>query len=195
MDRLNYREWFLSRYSLRMVNELICHIVNYFIFTIKLFLKNSVVYPSVRIYGARRLRIGRDVAIRENSYLQIAKKGFINIGNDVFIGMFCVMDGAGGITIGDGVAISYHTSIISASHRHDNLEVPSGEQGFITKGIKIENNVWMGAKVVVLDGVTVGEGAIIGAGSVVTSDIPKFAIAVGVPARVIRYRNIELNKD
>lgn len=195
MDRMTPKEWLLNRYSFRMVKEIFCHMANYLIFTIKLFLKNSVIYPSVRIYGARRLKIGRDVAIRENSYLQVAKKGFINIGNDVFIGMFCVLDGAGGITIGDGVAISYHTSIISASHRHDNLEIPSGEQGFVAKGIKIENNVWIGAGVTVLDGVTVGEGAIIGAGSVVTSDIPKFAIAVGVPARVIRYRNIKLNKD
>ena len=94
MDKLTLKEWFLSRYYVRMLNECVCQFVNYFIFTTKLFLRNSVIYPGVRIYGATRLKIGRDVAIRENSYLQIAKKLFIDIGNDVFICMFCVLDGA-----------------------------------------------------------------------------------------------------
>jgi acetyltransferase-like isoleucine patch superfamily enzyme len=185
---MTFKEWIFTRYILRALNDVFGYLINYFVLNFKLFLKNSVIYPGVKIYGARNIRIGRDVAIRENCYLNAPKGGFVHIGEDVFIGMFCVIDGTGGVVIGNGAAISYHTSIISASHRYDDLAFPSGEQGFTALGIKIEDNVWIGANASILDGVTIGEGAIIGAGSVVTSDIPKFAIAVGVPARVIKYR-------
>lgn len=186
---MNLKEWILTRYFLRAILELLSYCLNYLVLNFLLFFRNSFIYPGVKISGIGRIRIKRDVAIREGTYLYAPKTGFINIGEDVFIGMYCILDGAGGITIGDGVAIAYHTSIISATHSYDSPNVPSGEQGFTVKGIKIENNVWIGANVSVLDGVTIGEGSIIGAGSVVTGDIPKFAIAVGVPARVIRYRN------
>lgn len=185
---MTFKQWFLTRYFLRALNDLRRYFLNYIILNFRVFYRNSVIYPGTKIFGAGNIKIGRDVAIRENCYLYAPERGFINIGEDVFIGMFCVIDGTGGVSVGDGVAISYHTSIISASHKYDNIETFSGEQGFTAKGIKIERNVWLGANVSVLDGVNIGEGAVIGAGSVVTSDIPKFAVAVGVPARVIKYR-------
>lgn len=178
----------LTRYILREINDVFGYSINYFVLSLKLFLKNSVIYPGVKIYGLKNIKIGKDVAIRENCYLNAPRGGFVHIGEDVFIGMFCVIDGSGGVTIGNGVAIAYHTSIISSSHRYNDKTVPPGEQGFTAKGIKIENNAWIGANVSILDGVIVGEGAIIGAGSVVTCDIPKFAVAVGIPAKIMKYR-------
>jgi len=62
------------------------------------------------------------------------------------------------------------------------------EQGVTYKGIVIEDDVWIGSKATIVDGVTIGQGAVIGAGSVVTKSIPAYAIAVGVPARVIGTR-------
>lgn len=186
---MTIKQWVLTRYFLRALNDIFSYLFNYIVLNLKLFLRNSIIYPGVKIYGAKNIRIGPDVAIRENCYLNAPKGGFINIEGDVFIGMFSVIDGTGGVKIGRGVAISYHTAIISALHKYDNIQVPPGEQGFSAKGIKIEDNAWIGANVCILDGVTIGEGAVIGAGSVVTGDIPKFAVAVGAPARVIKFRN------
>jgi acetyltransferase-like isoleucine patch superfamily enzyme len=185
---MTIKEWILTRYILRAISHQLRYLLNYFVLNSKVFFKNSVIYPGVKIFSTKNIKIGKYVVIKENTYLYVFKNGFIDIGEDVFIGMFCVIDGTGGVTIGNKVAISYHTSIISASHEYTDTEIPPGEQGTIAKGIKIEDNVWIGANVTILDGVSIGEGAIIGAGSVVTHDIPKFAVAVGVPATVIRYR-------
>ena len=62
------------------------------------------------------------------------------------------------------------------------------EQGIIARGVRIGDGAWIGAGAIVLDGVTVGEGAVVGAGAVVTRDVPPFAVAVGVPTRVVRQR-------
>lgn len=182
------RQWLLTRYILRALSDLFFYFLNYIVLNLKIALRNSVIYPGVKIFGLKNIKIGRDVAIREHCYLYAPKNGFIKIGQDVFIGMFCVIDGTGGVSIGSGAAISYHTCLIASSHKYENIQIPSGEQGFDAKGIRIGNNVWIGANVSILDGVVVGDGAIIGAGSVVTSDVPKLAVAVGVPARVIKYR-------
>jgi acetyltransferase-like isoleucine patch superfamily enzyme len=186
---MKIKEWISTRYILRAINDLAAHFFNYLFLNSKIFFRNSFIYPGTKIYGAKNIKISRDVAIRENCYLNAPKGGFINIGEDVFIGMFCVIDGTGGVDIGNGVAISYHCRLVSSSHIYDDIFKPSGEQGLTRKGIKIEDNVWLGANVTVLDGITVGEGAVVGAGSVVTQDIPRFAIAVGVPAKVIKYKN------
>ena len=185
---MTIKQWILTRYILRAISHQFRYSLNYFVLNFKLFFKNSVIYPGVKIFCTKNIKIGKYVVIKESCYLYAFKDGFIDIGEDVFIGMFCVIDGTGGITIGNRVAISYHTSIISASHKYTDLKISPGEQGIVAKGIKIEDNVWIGANVTILDGVTIGEGVVIGAGSVVTESIPKFAIAVGVPARVIKYR-------
>lgn len=185
---MSIKQWFLTRYILRAISHQFRYLLNYFILNFRIFFKNSVIYPGVRIFSSRNIKIDKYVVISENCYLYAFGNGFIDIGEDVYIGMFCVIDGTGGVTIGNRVAISYHTSIIAASHKHSDISMPPGEQGTDAKGIRIEDNVWIGANVTILDGVTIGEGAIVGAGSVVTKSIPKFAIAVGVPARVIKYR-------
>jgi acetyltransferase-like isoleucine patch superfamily enzyme len=186
---MTIKQWILTRYILRSVIHQLRYLFNFFFLSLMLFFKNSVIYPGVKIFSIKNMKIGKYVVVRENCYLYAFNDGFINIGEDVFIGMFCVIDGTGGVTIGNRVAISYHTSIISSSHKYADTELPPGEQGSISKGIKIEDNVWIGTNVTILDGVSIGKGAIIGAGSVVTSDIPSLAVAVGVPARVIKYRD------
>lgn len=185
---MTIKQWLTTRYFLRAVRDLLVYFLNYFIINFRIFLKNSILYPGVKIIGARRIKIGRDVVIRENCYFFVPEGGLINIGNDIFIGMSCIIDGTGGVTIGDGVGIGPHALIFSQSHNIDNKEVRSGEQGFITKGIRIGSNVLIGANATILDGVNIGEGVFVGAGSVVTEDIPPFTIAAGVPARVIKYR-------
>ncbi len=78
----------------------------------------------------------------------------------------------------------------TASHNIQNIEVPIKHQGHIVGDILIEDDVWIAAGVKIVGGVKIGKGAVIGAGSVVVKDIPPMAVAVGVPAKVIKFRTL-----
>lgn len=90
------------------------------------------------------------------------------------------------ITIGDHVAIAPEVCILAAGHDHRKRSLPN-----TAASVTIGNDVWVGARSTILQGVTIGEGAVIAAGSVVTRDIPPYSIAAGCPARVIKKRQIE----
>jgi acetyltransferase-like isoleucine patch superfamily enzyme len=107
----------------------------------------------------------------------------IRVGRDVFINQNCTMYDLGGIDIGDDVMIGPNVSIITSGHP---LE-PALRRAFVTaKPIVIERNVWIAAGVTIIGGVTIGENAVVAAGSVVTRDVPPNTLAGGNPARVIR---------
>ena len=78
--------------------------------------------------------------------------------------------------------------LIASTHIHANINRPIVDQGFTAEGIFIEDDVWLGAGVKVLDGVTIGTGTIVGAGSFVTTDLPAYSIAAGAPALVKKKR-------
>ena len=117
-----------------------------------------------------------------------ARGGAVEIGPATTIGPFCVLYGHGGLTIGRDCLIASHVVCIPENHCFDRRDLPVRLQGGSRKGISIGDDVWLATQVVVLDGVSIGRGAVIGAGAVVTTDIPPYAIAVGVPARIIAYR-------
>ena len=96
--------------------------------------------------------------------------------------------GRGGIKFGDYVLIGPNVVITSSQHRYDIKGVPILFQGHETKPVAIGNDVWIGANAVILPGVTVGDGTIIGAGAIVTSDTDPYSIIGGVPARKIGER-------
>jgi maltose O-acetyltransferase len=84
--------------------------------------------------------------------------------------------------------------IIAQNHRYSSIETPMRLQGNLPPyPVTIEDDVWIGARVIVLPGVAIHKGAIIGAGAVVTKDVPPYAICVGNPARVVKYRNETAN--
>lgn len=112
----------------------------------------------------------------------------LSIGRGVGINLGCWINARGGVTLGDNVITGPYCVIHSANHRLDRLNVPIQQQGFEEKPVRIGNNVWLGARVTVLSGVTIGDNAVVGAGAVVTKDIPSNAIAGGNPARIIRLR-------
>jgi len=112
--------------------------------------------------------------------------GTIEIGRFCTVNDYTILYGYGGIKIGDDVHIACHTTIVSSSHDYAKLGTDGFSKDLLGKGIVIENSVWIGANVVIRDGVTIGTHSVIGAGSVVTRDIPAYSIAVGVPARVIK---------
>jgi acetyltransferase-like isoleucine patch superfamily enzyme len=133
------------------------------------------------------ISIGDRSAICRYAVIQAAG-GNISIGSHTIIGDFCSLYGQGGLIIGDKVMIASGCRIIPNQHTFENIDLPIIDQHCKSSGISIQDGVWMGSNAIVLDGVHIGQGAIIGAGSVVTHSIPAFSIAVGVPARVIRTR-------
>jgi acetyltransferase-like isoleucine patch superfamily enzyme len=115
--------------------------------------------------------------------------GTIHVGERTSISACCRIASTSRVTIGRLVQIAAFTYIGGGDHRIDRVDVPIIEQGFESRGgVEIEDDVWIGAGVVVHDGVYIGNGAVIGAGSVVTKDIPPYAVALGAPARVVRDR-------
>jgi len=129
-----------------------------------------IIQPNVCIYHADKLTIGERVTINDNSYLECS--GEIEIGSDVMIG--------------------HGVSILSNSHSFENINIPMNEQGETFGKISIGNNVWIGAKCTILKGVTIGEGAIIGAHSLVNKDVKPFEIVGGTPIHHIRFRGDKL---
>ena len=161
----------------------------------KISLQKAVVISDYCLLDARGtqnegITIGDNVVLSDNVRV-VCKEGSITIGNNVGIGANSSITAIAGntTTIGDNVLIAAYTYIGGVSYNYGRVDIPIAMQGHNPKGgICIGDNVWIGAGAIVLDGVTVGRDAIIGAGAVVTSDVPPFAIAVGVPAKVVRSR-------
>ncbi len=172
--------------------------------------KNVYISPKAKIINGKYLKIGENTSIDDYTKIHIESSksfisigdncfvysnsllktysGYIKIGNNCSINDYSIIYGHGGLEIGNNVRIAAQTVIIPMNHNFDNLEIPISEQGITAKGIKIEDDVWIGANVKILDGVIIARGSVIGAGSVVTDNIPAYSIAVGVPAKIIKNR-------
>ncbi|SCB61794.1 transferase hexapeptide (six repeat-containing protein) [Rhizobium aethiopicum] len=120
-------------------------------------------------------------------------RGDVVLGDDCSINPYACVSGK--VTCGNGVRIASHASIVGFNHGFDDPALPIHRQGVVSLGIVIGDDVWIGANCVILDGVTIGNGAVIAAGAVVTGDIPAMAIAGGVPARVLRNRGSAARKS
>lgn len=114
--------------------------------------------------------------------------GTIHIGEGTTINPFVSIYGQGGVSIGRYVSIATKTTIVAANHIYEDRNKLIKEQGITAKGIIIEDDVWIGANAVILDGVCIGKGSIIAAGAVVTKDVEEFTIVGGVPAKLIAFR-------
>jgi maltose O-acetyltransferase len=133
-----------------------------------------------KVMLGRFARVGRRVSLRFPVYIYDANQ--IQLGSFVDIGENVILRGGGGITIGSNVLIAAGAAITSVGH-----PIQPPRWGLtIAKPIVIGNEVWIGINAVILPGVTVGEGAIIAAGAVVTRDVLPFSVVAGVPARCIR---------
>lgn len=138
--------------------------------------------------GEHGISLGDDVIISRNCVVQ-GKTGPIIIGNKTDIGCNTTLSSVTGIEIGSSVLIAGNCYIGGARYLSDDIHRTMMEQGPYSLGpVIIENDVWLGAGVIVIDGVRIGKGCIVGAGAVVTKDVPDYAVAIGVPARVIQMR-------
>lgn len=117
----------------------------------------------------------------------------LSIGDRSGVGIDCELTGP--ITIGRDVMMGPEVIIYTSGHKFDRTDISMMDQGFTeTKPVTIGNDVWLGRRVIIMPGVTIGDGSIIGAGAVVTKDIPAYSVAGGVPAKVIKSRLTELKK-
>lgn len=111
----------------------------------------------------------------------------IIIGNNSGLGVNCSIRGP--LEMGDNIMMGPDVTILTSVHDTTRTDIPMNQQGFLpNKKVTIGDDVWIGARVIILPGVNVGKGTIIGAGAIVTKDIPEYAVVAGVPAKVIKYR-------
>lgn len=139
-----------------------------------------------RDYGGSII-IGDRVQIHEYAMI-LSYGGCITIGNDCSVNPFCVLYGHGGLTIGNGVRVASHSVFIPSNHNFEDTSRYIFEQPETSKGIFIEDDVWIGTRVTVLDGVVISKGCVIAAGAVVTKNTDPYCIYAGVPAKKIGSR-------
>lgn len=131
--------------------------------------------------------VGRDVQICRRC--AISHPYNLVIKDHVLVNINCMLNAEGGLTIGSGVMIGPFTTIWTSNHEFSDTKIPIRLQGNRYAPVVIEDDVWVGAQVTILAGVRVGQGAIVGAGAVVTKDVPAYAIVAGNPAHIIKMRN------
>ncbi len=160
----------------------------------------------LRVYSILKKKIkryGNESQISNMSFRKRGKKihigyktGFITPQNIIFhdnisLGNNCLIDGTGGLEIESNVISSSDLTILTSSHNFKEPNALPYGTDYITKPVHIGKNVWFGMRVIILPGVKIGEGAVIGAGSIVTKEIPPLAIVGGNPAIIIGYRDKE----
>jgi acetyltransferase-like isoleucine patch superfamily enzyme len=151
--------------------------------------------------GKEGIVFGDNVSIGDYSQVIVATtlqnigKG-IHIGHHVGIGEFAYLGGAGGLSIGDDCIIGQYFSCHPENHNFKDESSLIRHQGVQRKGIMIDKNCWIGSKVTILDGVTIGYGCVIAAGAVVNQSFPENSIIGGVPAKIIGQRcpNLSIHK-
>jgi acetyltransferase-like isoleucine patch superfamily enzyme len=175
--------------------------------------KGVVFGRNITLRHPRKITLGANCVIDDNVVLDAKgeKNEGLKIGDNAYIGRNTILScKEGSITVGDYTNISANCSLLSeteinlgrycflaghcylvagGNHSFDDVSLPIMFQQSVSKGgIRVGDDVWLGAGVIVLDGAAVGQGTVVGAGAVVTESLPEFAVAVGSPARVIRDR-------
>jgi len=157
--------------------------------------KNVIIDDNVFInaFSENGISLGNNVTITRDSILictgGVRSKGTgISIGNNTGVNARAFIGGQGGVKIGDLVIIGPDVKIFSENHLFNDLIIPIKYQGENRKGVVIENNCWIGAGSIILDGVILGSGSIVAAGSVVNKSFPSNSIIGGIPAKFIKSR-------
>ncbi len=133
------------------------------------------------------IQIGSGVFVGRNTILS-CKNGDIVIEDRANIGFNCEIFSASRVRVGQDVLMAAYTYLVGGDHLYDRTDIPVLQQGRTARGIEVGDGTWLGTHVVVTDGSAIGRDAIIGAGAVVVGAIPEFAIATGIPAKVLRDR-------
>jgi acetyltransferase-like isoleucine patch superfamily enzyme len=172
--------------------------------------KACFIEPNVRLLVPRRIFLGRRVMVGERCFLDanstegrielqddvwlsresyvIAGQAEVVVGPMTYIGHRCLFYGHAGIHVGRDVLLANDVQLICGNHTFGRRDIPIRAQPPEGRPIIIEDDVWLGASVIVLGGVTIGRGSVVGGGAVVTKSLPAYSIARGVPAEPVGVR-------
>lgn len=177
------------------IKKTVCTVVYYF------FARHLPASDSPYSLGAKRIRRALCKIIFEvtGEDFNIEHGAFFGSGKDIFIGsrsglgLNCRVQGP--LNIGNNVMMGPDVIIYTGNHRFDRLDVPMIQQGNTEpRAVVIEDDVWIAARAIILPGITVGKGAVVAAGAVVTKDVAPYTVVGGVPARLIKSRNKDEEK-
>ena len=128
---------------------------------------------------------GKNINIEKGAYFGDGSE--IEIGDNSGIGINCKVSGK--VTIGKNVMMGPDVIILTKRHKFERTDISMIDQGYDTPApVTISDDIWIGTRSIILPGVTIGKGAIVGAGAIVTKDVPEYAIACGNPAQIKKYR-------
>jgi len=155
---------------------------------------SAICFPVTALYGERYIRLGAQTIVGPHVTLsagvspdhQLDRDTVVSIGDRCLIGRGSGIVAHESIEIGDDVFTGHHVYVTDANHGYEDVDVPIGRQFAAPKPVSIGAGSWLGHGSIVLPGSRIGRHVVIGAGSVVTGEIPDFSVAVGVPAKVVR---------
>jgi acetyltransferase-like isoleucine patch superfamily enzyme len=152
-------------------------------------------HPSVRVEHSSQIKNsdGGSVEIDAGSYVERGALidsfgGAVVLGERVGVGPMSVIYGMGGVTIASDTLLGPHVIIMAGNHNFDEVDATVRSQGMSSKGVQVGRDVWIGANATILDGVAIGDKAVIAAGAVVTKDVLPRTVVGGVPAEQIGQR-------
>lgn len=154
-------------------------------YTPEIYRPYALFFPALRRHFVSSFinKCGKELRVKRNADVSM----FIEIGNYSELGTNCIIQS--NTSIGDYVIMGPDVKIYTKNHGYQDLIIPMALQPVINETVKIGNDVWLGANVIIMPGVTIGHHVIVAAGAVVTKDIPDYAIVGGIPAKIIKYRN------
>lgn len=154
--------------------------------------QHSSLSKKFRVFWAKKIitTCGKNVNIERGSFFTPQ----LEIGDNSGIGINCEVYGP--VKIGDNVMMGPEVVIYTRNHKIEQTDIPIQAQGYTEDApVIIGNDVWIGRRVIILPGTRIGNGCVIGAGAVVTRDLPSFSVSGGVPARVIKMRKAETGEQ
>lgn len=174
---------------MKKIVRYICLILYYF------FARHLPSSSAAYSFGARKIRAflcrrifksaGKNLDIEHGAFFGSGAE--IEIGDNSGIGLNCRVNGP--LKIGRDVMMGPDVMIFTQNHANDRLDIPMNLQTAPKEPVEIGDDVWIAARVIILPGVKIGSGSIIGAGAVVTKDVPEYAVVGGNPARILKYRD------
>jgi putative colanic acid biosynthesis acetyltransferase WcaF len=125
---------------------------------------------------------------RVGDHVRILGPASLRLGDDTAIARDCVLDARGGLSLDNGALVGFESVILTATHNWATMDLPVHHQPAAKAPVRIGANTWLGARCIILPGVTIGDRAVVGAASVVTKDVAPESIVAGVPARYLAQR-------
>ena len=151
-------------------------------------LYNKYDEDQAKLLGAGKFReFGKDVKIDKNVFISMPERVILKDRVSIYGGT--MINSQGGLYIGENTGIGYNCTIFTAQHQYRNTETIPFDNGVDLKPVVIHEFVWTGAGVMIMPGIEIGEGAILGMGSVISKNVPPLAIVLGNPCKIIGYRD------